>query len=616
MKSLYFRFKLLKKLFKRVKKAGIFKKFLIFNLILFLSGIYNLSAITPVHADPFYPEGDADGCNFAQATSVSYRSLPNNCTGANCLSYNSGDLRGESGNYPPNHNFHDVADVTYPDAHRYRGVADRVSVPPNTQIDVGYYTHNYSGHTITATSAYLFVSRHNTANGDWGRLGAGGSVGSINYLYINQWRTRYGRYVNLGNIGTYPPNPLSNPPNGRTVYSFTTIQPIQIQSRTANFEFIGDGNLRIRYDLTVRNVSSYNLPDIRVIDSLPSGEIFDQRRTFSPNQTRTFTYYANMGTTYPTTITNSPVRVSDPNRHKEEGAIASNNIADPNPEARTIIVNRTDVGAPSGWTGRQPDFVASPSGDYYFIELIPYTVYSDNTTVNVPPNISIDKVVSDSDENQVESNDSRPAEEITYDITVRNTGGNATGVTVTDDYDQDMIEILDTDGGTDNGDTIRWNIGNLNNQQTERFTIRARVIAPLAHGTYQAPNTVTVDSDQTPPQDDSTQTNITAEVRMEIDKTVSDSDETNSNSNHLQGGHPDNTERLSTYSIYIENSGDADAHLVNIRDDVSEVIRHGRVINISHGGVLTTQIENGQLTGEINWNVGDLTSRRGLYCYF
>jgi len=599
---------LIRKLFKKINKGKrTVRKLLIINLVVFLTGIGNLVVVAPVHADPFYPSGDAQNCNYAQATSVSYRSLPTNCSGANCISYNNSHVFGENGNYPANHNFHDVADVTYPDAHRYRGVADRVGVPPNTRIDVGYYIHNYSGHTITASSAHLFVSRHNTANGDWGRLGAGGSVGSINYLYINQWRTRYGRYLNLGNIGTYPPNPLSDPPNGRTVYSFTTIQPVQIQSRTATPEFIGGGNLRIRYDLTVRNVSSYNLQNIRVVDSLPSGETFDQTRTFSPNQTRTYTYYANMGTTYPTNITNSPVRISDPNRHKEEGAIASNDIADPNPEARTIIVNRTDVGAPSGWTGRQPDFVASPAGDYYFVELIPYTVYSNNTTVRVPPNITVEKVVSDNDETRVESNDARPDEVITYDITIRNTGGNATGVTAVDDYDQDMLNILDTDGGNDNGDRITWNIGNLINQETRTFTITAQVITPLAHGTYQAPNTVVVDSDQTTPIDDSTQTNITAEVRMEIDKTVSDSDETDSNSNHLQGAHPDNTERQSTYSIYIENSGDADAHLVSVHDNVSEVIRQGRITDISDGGILTTSIDpNGQLVGEIVWDIGDL----------
>jgi uncharacterized repeat protein (TIGR01451 family) len=606
MRSKYFKNQLLKKIIKRVKKTKILKKIFVLNFVLLFSGVYNLLLLQPVYSDSFYPLADADDCYFAQATSVSYRNLPNNCSGANCVSFDASQVYGESGVYPENHNFYDVADITYPDAHRYRGVVDRVAVPPNTMIDIGYYTYNYSGHSITAEQAYLFVSRGDTNNGDWGRLGSGGSVGAITYLHLGNWKTRSGRYVTLGNLGTYPAHTSSNPPSGRTIYSFVTIQPIQIQSRTATPEFVGGGNLRIRYDLTVRNVSSYNLSNVNVIDELPSGEVFNQTVTFGSGETKTFTYYANMGASYPTNITNTPARVTDPNRHKEEAAIAGSRVLDYNPETRTIISNRTDLGTPSGWTGKQPDFNAYPQGDYYFIELLPYTVYSDSTTLNVPPNISVDKVVSDNDETRVESNDSRPAEEITYDITVRNTGGNATGVVVVDDYEENMLEILDTDGGNDNGNTITWNVGNLQNQQTESFTVRARVKAPLAHGTYQAPNTVTVDSDQTLPINDTTQTNITAEVRMEIDKTVSDSDEINTNSNHLQGGHPDNTERLSTYSINIKNNGDADAHLVAIHDNVSEVIRYGSIRNISDDGVLTTKMVDGQLVGEIVWDIGEL----------
>lgn len=583
MKIKFVRSKLLRKLVVKIKRSKFLKKLMILNLVIFVSGIYNVALISPVQADSFYPNANASDCNFAQATSVSYRGLPNNSTSAGCMSYETGHVYGESGSYPESRRITNVADLTYPDAHRYRGVADRVGVPPNTRIDVGYYIHNYSGHNVTADHAYLFVSRNDPANGDWARLGAS------------------------GNLGTYPANPLSNLPTGRTIYSFTTIQPIQIQSRTATPEFVGGGNLRIRYDLTIRNVSAYNLPNIRVIDDLPSGERFDQTQTFSSGQTRTFTYYANMGSSYSTNITNSPAQVSDPNRHKEEAAIASNDVYNYDPETRTIVTNRTDSGAPAGWTGRQPDFTSYPAGDYYFIELIPYSVHSDNTTVNVPPNLSVTKVVSDDDETDVKSNEARPGDEITYDIEVRNTGGNATGVTVIDDYDESLINILNADGGIDNEDTISWNIGNLNNQESRSFTITAQVIAPLEHGQYQAPNTVVVDSDQTPPIDDySTQTNITAEVIMEIDKQVSDSDEEFGDSNHLQGAHPDNAERLSTYSIYIQNSGDADAHHVTIHDDVSEVIRNASILNISNDGVLTTTIVNGQLTGEIIWNIGDL----------
>jgi len=210
---------------------------------------------TEVNADSFYPSNDALNCNFAMATSVSYRSLPSNSTSAGGMSYNSGQVYGASGNYPETHRITDVADITFPDAHRYRGTADRVAVPPNTRIDVGFYVHNYSGHTITAHNGHLFVSRANTDLGDWGRLGAGGSYANVNHIYAGENRTRSGRRIQTGNIGTYPANPISNTPLGRTIYSFTTIQPMQIQSRTASPEFLGGGNLRIRYDLTVRNTS-------------------------------------------------------------------------------------------------------------------------------------------------------------------------------------------------------------------------------------------------------------------------------------------------------------------------------------------------------------------------
>lgn len=585
---------------------------LLSNLLIGLLPIFT----TEVKADSFYPSGDGQFCNFGMATSVSYRSLPANSTAPGGMSYNAGLIYGESGNYPETHRITDVANLLFPDARRYRGVADRIAVPPNTQVDVGFYVHNYSGHTITAHNGYLFVSRANTDLGDWGRLGAGGNYGSTSFLFAGQTVNRSGRIIQTGNLGTYGTNTISNPPLGRTIYSFTTIQPIQIQSRTATPEFLGGGNLRIRYDLTVRNVSQYNLPNINVLDNLPSGETFNQTVTFSPGQTRTFTYYANMGDSYPVTITNTPAVVSDPNRHKEEAAIGTNEYTDFNGESRTIIVDRDDAGAPADWRGRQPDFSAHPAGDYFLVELLPYTIRSNNTTVNVPPNLLIEKLVSDDDETQVKVNASSPAEEITYDVSVRNTGGNATGVVVVDDYDQSLLEILDADGGTDNGDTITWNVGNLNNQEIRNFTIRARITAPLAHGTYEAPNTVTVTSNQTTPRTDNTLTNITAEVRMAIDKRVTDSDEENVNANHIQGANPDQYERNMQYTVTIENSGNADATGVVIVDNVSEVIRNGRITSISDGGILTTSGTGSSLTGEIVWTIGDLAQGESMTVTF
>jgi len=51
-----------------------------------------------------------------------------------------------------------------------------------------------------------------------------------------------------------------------------------------------------------------------------------------------------------------------------------------------------------------------------------------------------------------------PGGTLTYNIIVTNTGNvTATGVRVVDDYDENVLNITDTDNGFDNGDTITWN---------------------------------------------------------------------------------------------------------------------------------------------------------------
>ncbi len=587
---------LIRKLFKKLTKGRrITRKLLIVNLVIFLTGIGNLVAITPVYADPFYPNGDVGGCQFATVVGVQYNDI-----GGNGVSWDNGNVDGVNGSWIQNHHFTQVADITYPDAHRYPYIADRVAVPPNTRVEIGEWSYSYAGHGVNLDALHFFTSRVNPADGDLTRLGAGGTYGTIN---MNGFPSRSGKYVTSGYVGYFPDHTSAY---GHVIYSFDTIQPIQLQSFTASPIWNG-ANLTVRYTAVIRNVSAYNLCNIRFRDVMPNGAVYDQTFCINSGQNRTITYDENWGTNYPNTIVNDPATIWDNNWHEETQSETQPSIYDVgNPAIRPGVVARDDLGAPSSWNANQPVWgqIERPP---IIITLVPYWFNSGQVRLDVPPNLSVEKTVSDEDETNVESNDSRPDDEITYDITVINTGGRADNVIVRDDYDQDLVSILDSGGGNDNGDTITWNISSLQHNETRAFQIRARTTAPLAHGTYQAPNTVTVDSDQTTPIDDSTQTNITAEVRMEIDKTVSDSDETSSNSNHLQGAHPNNTERQSTYSIYIENSGDADAHLVEIHDNVSEVIRQGRITDISDGGVLTTSIDpDGQLVGEIVWNIGDL----------
>lgn len=604
MRSKYFKFKLLKKIVKRIKKTEILKKFIIFNFIFSISGIYGLVTTQPVYADSFYPSGNVGGCRVATVVGVQYNSI-----GGNGVNWNSSHVEGVSGNWVQSHRFTEVADITYPDAHRYPYIADKVAVPPNTRIEIGSWSYSYADHGVNIDAIHFFTSRVNPSEGDLTRLGAGGANGTIN---MNGFPARSGKYITTGSLGYFPDRADMN---GQVMYSFETIQPMQVQSFTATPQWNGE-NLTVQYDLQLRNVSTYNLNDIRVRDVMPSGAVYDQTHNFSAGQSRTISYSENWGTSYPTSIVNDPATIWDNNWHEEtQSATQPSIVTFDDPAIRPGVVMRDDLGAPANWNAGQPVWgqVERPP---VIVTLIPYWFNSGQVRLDVPPNLTVSKTVSDTDETNVESNDTRPDEEITYDITVKNIGGRADNVVITDDYDQDLIVILDSDGGSDDGDTITWNLPELQHSETINYTIRAKTTAPLAHGTHQAPNTVTVESDQTPPIDDSTQTNITAEVRMEIDKTVSDSDETNTNSNHLQGGHPDNAERLSTYSIYIENSGDADAHLVTIHDNVSEVIRNGSIRNISDDGVLTTRIVNGQLVGEIIWDIGDLPQGENLTVTF
>ena len=413
-----------------------------------------IGSINSVKADNFYPTGDVSNCDFAIATSLSYFMLPQNCSTAGCLSFNNSDVYGSSGNYPETHKITDVAYLLYPNAHRIRGVADSVVVPPNTRVDIGFYVHNYSGHTVSIPSAYLFLSRATINNGDWGRLGAGGTVGSINYRYFNTNQTRSGRYVLTNNLGTYQPNTHATAPLGKTAYSFTTIQPIHILSRIATPEFDSSGNLRIRYDSVIRNISEYNLSNIHIIDNLPSGEIFDQTIAFSAGQTRIFTYYANFGKNFSINIFNTPLKVSDPNRHREYSAVANGNASDP--ETKTILANRTDLGTPIGWTGKQPDFSATPVGDYYYIELMPYSVYSEPTVTNFNLDMNMALTVTDYDEEKVKNNtiDTGYTDEdkrkVKYSVEITNTGNAPlnnvyVSVDITELYE--FIELIEISNG-------------------------------------------------------------------------------------------------------------------------------------------------------------------------
>ncbi len=576
----------------KFKLLKIRKLKLIFLCFLVIQASVPLTLVSKVKADSFYSSGgDVDNCSFASTVGVQYNSI-----GGNGVSWNASDVEGNSGSWIQSHSMLDVADISYPDAHKYPGVGDYVAVPPNTHVEFGMWVWNYSGHNVDVDSIHFFTSRSDPSLGDLTRVGAGGSYASTS---MPGFGTRSGKRITTGSIGTFNHRTAHG---GRIFYSFDTIQPIQLVSFTATPTWSGS-SLVVRYDVTLRNVSAYNLGNIRVRDVMPSGAVYDQTHTINSGQTRTFSYTENWGTSYPENIVNDGVTIYDNNRHVETQSATQPSISNySNPEVRPAVAMRDDSNAPSGWNSGQPTW-GQINRPPITVELIPYNFSTNQVSVNASPDLRVTKVVTDSDEIEVKSNEVRNQEEFLYTIRVENLGGTADNIVVVDDYDQDQIDILDADSGVNDGDTLYWDFPVLNHGDILEFRVRAQV-KDLPHGTYTIPNSVTVTSDQSPPVEDSTTTNATAEVIMSIEKTVTDSDETNVEANDIHGSLPEPNQRLMTYTINIENSGDADAHNVRIVDDISELNQYGEIQNISDNGQILQANPD-----QIVWDIGTLAKQ-------
>jgi hypothetical protein len=402
-----------------------------------------LFVIDKAYADEFYPSGDGVYCHFSTATSISYDDLPTSCSSEGCISYNRSHLLGQSGDYPENHTIEDLVDFTPGSLRKYPNIASAVSVPPNTEINVGIYVDNASGHEVEILQSYLFLSRADRSLGDWNRLGADtGTIGWRSYEFRDDSVRRYGRYITLGNLGIYPNRGNSPYPYGRSIYSFKSIQPLNISSSFSSYHFEGK-DMIVEYSIEIENTSEYNLSNISIEDVLPGGEVYSNRLSINSGERIELIYESNVGSRYESPIVKSPAKVSDPNFHREAAAISGVNIYDDNPEIRTLIIDRDDDGAPDNWSARQPDFSASPSMDYHYVQLIPYTLFANQIEFIPPqPEFILEKRVSDSDEIKVRISNSYVGEELIYDIHVTNNGGYAEGFRILDQFDSSLLEIV------------------------------------------------------------------------------------------------------------------------------------------------------------------------------
>lgn len=580
-------------LFSGAGRTGIKKSTKIFNILVVSSLLLSyftpiLPFLTEARADDFYVTGGDNGaCRFASTVAVGYDNL-----GGGGINYDPAQVSGYSRAWIDNARFLDVASPWSPDPHRYWGVADGVAVPPNTRVSLAFYAWNYTDHGVNVNNVETFLSRQNQGGGV-SNLGGGGTYASSSWRVGQTTYTRTGMRVSSGNVGWY--NDRGNE-DGRIVHEFTTIQPIIRQSFTATPVWSG-ANLSIRYDLTLRNSSNYNLCNIRVRDTMPSGQTYDQTHCINAGQTRTISYTENWGTSYPMSITNNNVRVDDNNTHREVTAERMVNAYDNRPEVKTAIAYRNDSTNPN-WYASQTSW-GMQNGELFSVTLIPYWFEGGSASVNLTEDVSLSKRVSDSDETLVVHNTASNQEEITYRVSVTNDEARVTNMRIIDDYDQNYITILDADGGTDNGDRITWT-ATMEHGETRTWNVRAR-INELEQGNYTFHNRVWTENPDSP--DEEVITDVNPEAVINLTKTVTDSDETNVKVNTVQGDHYLEGERRLTFNINYQNTGDAYARNVILTDDLTQFVDDGvfnRVENISGGGTFNSS------NNIITWNIGDL----------
>jgi len=182
---------------------------------------------------------------------------------------------------------------------------------------------------------------------------------------------------------------------------------------------------------------------------------------------------------------------------------------------------------------------------------------SATTNVLATTNLSFSKTVSDENEENVKTNNIQGYDTndlkrtIKYKLSVVNTGTAAvTGVSVLDDYDQNNLTILDTQNGSDNGDTISWNIPILEVGQFLDFYITAIVNEGLADN-FNLNNVAILDTDQTAPNTQSA-TTIIHSPNLVFEKKVD-------NKNPVPSS-------LVKYTLVAKNIGSGDAYQILIDD--------------------------------------------------
>ncbi len=220
--------------------------------------------------------------------------------------------------------------------------------------------------------------------------------------------------------------------------------------------------------------------------------------------------------------------------------------------------------------------------DYVLVHVNPKTI-----------NIVSDKLVSDNDEIKTHSNTSRPGEEIIYTLKIENKNSTAIkNIRLEDNYDQNYLIVLNPDGGSDNGDKISWQLGDLSSgavvEKTVRMKIKDSITNNLNFKNYLSCQTDNAGSCANEVTTQVVLPNVPAELF--ISKSVSDNNESKVANNVAERN------ELLTYYLRAENRSQTTIKNLRIEDDYDQ--NYTEVISWETGGS-----HNGD---KISWSLGDL----------
>ncbi|KUK76489.1 MAG: hypothetical protein XD93_0884 [candidate division WS6 bacterium 34_10] len=188
---------------------------------------------------------------------------------------------------------------------RKHDVAERVSVPPYSTIDVGYYWYNNTPDTVDVEQIRLPVSRENVMRGDLSNIVR--DEGFEQSLTFAQNIYRDGRYFDVDGVGLISSDIGTSANNGVVITSFYVIPPVEITEYEINYNerfpsqiYLhiknnfgrGISNIRLNYKTVVDKILDFGPYEEKVLElykhcTLDNGEVNCGSMTIYDNNTST-----------------------------------------------------------------------------------------------------------------------------------------------------------------------------------------------------------------------------------------------------------------------------------------------------------------------------------------